>query len=68
MNVNKSEVEYTLKQAKKALDDRDTPVDHLRFLVNKMSYQLRLATAEPTPVQRAGWLSTIRSWLANEAM
>jgi hypothetical protein len=47
MNVDKKEVEFTLSQAKAMLDDRETPVNDLRFMVNKLSYQLKLATAEP---------------------
>jgi hypothetical protein len=49
MNVDKEAVEFDLKQAKAMLDNRNTPVDELRFMVNKLAYKLRVATAEPQP-------------------
>jgi hypothetical protein len=45
--LTRKDVEFDLKQAKDMLDNRETPVDELRFMVNKLAYKLKVATAEP---------------------
>jgi hypothetical protein len=45
--LTRKDVEFDLQQAQAMLANQYTPVDELRFMVNKLAYKLKVATAEP---------------------